>query len=63
MSCVNQASNPYSIRLYLLISELINGAICLYAKLINPKAHGKVMYDNTSSAARLMNYLAQEKKG
>lgn len=35
----------------------------MYAKLINPKAHGKVTYDNTGSAARLMNYLAQEKKG
>lgn len=33
----------------------------MYAKLINPKSHGKVSYNNTGSAARLMNYLAQEK--
>ncbi len=33
----------------------------MYAKLIQPKKHGKVTYDNTGSAARLTNYLAQEK--
>jgi len=33
----------------------------MYAKLVHPKKHGKVTYDNTGSSARLTNYLAQEK--
>lgn len=34
----------------------------MHAKIINPKLHGKAAYENTGSAARTLNYLAQESK-
>lgn len=32
----------------------------MYIKVINPKLHGKTIYDNTGSCARLVNYLNKE---